>query len=373
MNKDKKLLYLISILIFALLLIALFVDLGSSKIVAACLLLLLTPITCLLIKKRTSLSINKREVLLILSVIAIIYVVLIQMSQLFFQGYRNPYYITLDTTLKHIIPTVIVIVGTEIIRYVLLAQKSKFASILALLSSIIAEVLLFASIREIVNFNFFMDMIGMTLFPAVCANAFYHYVSKRYGPVPNVAFRLITTLYVYFFETTPDIPDSLFACVKIILPLVLIAFLAALFAKGKKNAVRHGEKLSTAAMILSVAVITAVAMLISCQFRFGALVIATGSMTGEINKGDMIIYEQYDDQDIQEGQVIVFKDGNNKIVHRVVEIQYIGNEIRYYTKGDANEDLDLGYRTKADIVGLTDIKLAYVGYPTLWLQELLSN
>ena len=57
----------------------------------------------------------------------------------------------------------------------------------------------------------------------------------------------------------------------------------------------------------------------------------------------------------------------------VVAIERIGNETRYYTKGDANDDWDVGYRTDQDIVGLTDIKLAYVGYPTLWLRDLLRG
>ena len=114
-------------------------------------------------------------------------------------------------------------------------------------------------------------------------------------------------------------------------------------------------------------------MLISCQFRFGAIVIATESMTGEINKGDMIIYEAYKGQQIEEGQVIVFLHNDNQIIHRVARIETVGNETRYYTKGDANSAEDSGYRTDADIIGLTDVKIAFVGYPTLWLRELLPS
>ena len=124
---------------------------------------------------------------------------------------------------------------------------------------------------------------------------------------------------------------------------------------------------------MTAVIVVAMAMLVSCQFRFGAIVIATGSMTGEINKGDMIIYERYDGQTIKEGQVIVFLDDKTKIVHRVVDIQVIGGETRYYTKGDANDGLDYGYRTEEDIFGLTDVKVAYVGYPTLWLRDFIKS
>ena len=141
----------------------------------------------------------------------------------------------------------------------------------------------------------------------------------------------------------------------------------------KRNAIVKGKKVSLIGTVVAVAVVISTAMLISCQFRFGAIVIATESMTGEINKGDMIIYERYDGQPIKEGQVIVFMSYDVRIIHRVVKIEHIGNEVRYYTKGDANEEQDQGYVTEADIVGLTDMKLSYVGYPTLWLRELLEG
>jgi signal peptidase len=126
-------------------------------------------------------------------------------------------------------------------------------------------------------------------------------------------------------------------------------------------------------MVVSFVIIICVAMVVSCQFRFGAIVIATDSMTGEINKGDVIIYEQYKNQKIEEGQVIVFYQNNCRVIHRVVRIENVDNETRYYTKGDANTIIDIGYRTRSDIIGLTDIKIAYIGYPTLWLHELMET
>ena len=73
MTKDKKVLFSISILIFAVLFAALFIGVKSSSILTACLLVPLTALTCILIKKRSSLSINKKEVLLLSSVLAVIF------------------------------------------------------------------------------------------------------------------------------------------------------------------------------------------------------------------------------------------------------------------------------------------------------------
>ena len=124
---------------------------------------------------------------------------------------------------------------------------------------------------------------------------------------------------------------------------------------------------------MTVVIMIGIVMLTSCQFRFGALVIATESMTGELNKGDAVIFEQYDDQIIEEGQVIVFRKGQSRIVHRVVDIERVNGQNRYYTKGDMNGDLDAGYITDADIVGTAELKVPYVGYPTLWIREFVID
>ena len=374
MSKDKKILYATSFIIFAVFFSLLFVDFGrSSKIAAALLLLPTTPAVCLLIKKRSLLSINKKEVLLLLTIIATLFAILMHMSGLFFEYYKNPYFVTLEILVKTILPLAAIIVGSEVIRYVLISQKNTVVSIIAYLTCAALEILMFSSIAGTDTFNKFMDMFGMTFFPALSANVFYHFVSKDYGALPNIAYRLITTLYVYFVPTSVAIPDALSSCIKIVFPILMLAFVSSLYAKRKNNAVQKGKKTSLIAAIVSICIIISVAMLISCEFRYGAVVIATESMTGEINKGDMIIYEQYDNQRIKEGQVIVFLRNKSRIIHRVVEIKHIGNEIRYYTKGDANEDRDDGYVTEAEIVGLTDIKIPFLGYPTLWLRELLKK
>lgn len=373
MTRDKKVLYILSSVAFAALLACFFLKFGDGKLLTAAVLLVLTVTSSLLIKKRGSLSINKREVLLLSAVIAVLYVILIQILGIYFRYYKNPYFVTKSIFLRNILPTVAIIVCSEILRRVLLAQNNRYADVMSYLTCVIAEVLSFSNIVGITNFNRFMDLVGLTLFPALSANVYYHYVSKRFGMSPNIVFRLITALYVYFVPTTIGMSNAMHACIKIFLPLVMLAFMSALYEKNKKKAVHRSKKLSVVGMILAVAFIISVTMLISCQFRFGALVVATESMTGEVNKGDMIIYERYDDQTIKEGQIIVFQESQSKIIHRVVRIENINGEVRYYTKGDANAEIDGGYRLDGDIVGLTDIKISYIGYPTLWLRQLLPS
>lgn len=373
MTRDKKIIYIIPSLMLAVLFAALFINVKNGSLIAVCILIPFAIIVQLFIKKRSTPSINKRDVLLFVAAASVIYVILIEASGMYFGFYKNPYFVSGSIFLKDMLPIAVTIILCELIRYALLSQRNGYVSVVAFLSCVAAEIVTSSSLVGITSINRFMDLVGMTLFPALIANVFYHHTCKLYGPLPNVVFRLITTLYVYFFPTVTAMNDAIGACIKIVLPIVMLALVTAMFSKEKKNAVRRGRSLSAIATALTVIIVASVAMLISCQFRFGALVIATDSMTGEINKGDMIIYEQFDGQKIEEGQVIVFLENESKIVHRVVKIEDIGGELRYYTKGDANEDEDAGYRLESDIVGLTDIKVAYIGYPTLWLRELIQN
>ena len=208
MTKDKKVLYILSSIILAVFFIAMFVDVGSSKILPAILLLPIAPIVCIMIKKRSSLSINKREVLLLTTVVASLYAILMHMSGLLLGYYKNPYFVTSQMLIKIIVPLIVIIIASEIIRYVLLSQNNKTVSVISFLICIVIEILMFASLPEIRSFNKFMDLVGMTLFPAISANILYHYISKSYGALPNIAFRLITTLYIYFTPTSPSMPSA---------------------------------------------------------------------------------------------------------------------------------------------------------------------
>ena len=215
--------------------------------------------------------------------------------------------------------------------------------------------------------------IALALLPAILSNLLYHYLAKRYGILPNVAYRLITTLYPYLIPYKTRVPDSLLSFANLILPVAIYLFIDYLYEKKKKYALSRSSKIGVAITLILVMLMSALVLLVSNTTRFGAYVIATESMTGELNKGDIAIYEQYDTQEIKEGQVVVFSKNGNQVIHRVVDIAHINGQTRYYTKGDANSTLDAGYITDGDILGLVDIKLPYFGYPTLWLRGLVKN
>jgi hypothetical protein len=136
-----------------------------------------------------------------------------------FGFYKNPYFVKPNILLNTALPLLIIIIGSEIIRGVLLAQNNKTVSVISFMICLVLEVLMFSAIPRITSFNKLMDLIGLTLFPALTSNAYYHYISKRYGAIPNIVFRIIMSLNIYFLPTAAAVPDALEACLKIIFPI----------------------------------------------------------------------------------------------------------------------------------------------------------
>lgn len=373
MAGNKKLLYLSSFLLLVILALSLLIPNVVNRVVVAVALIPCAIVAALVIKRKGILSIHKKEVTIVMLLIAIIYLLLYYLSGLYFGFSKNLYRFSWNGFYKFIIPITIVIICTEIIRSVMISQKSKLVSVFIYLSFVIVEVLMSAKVQNIQNFDIFMSLMGITLFPALVSNLLFHYISKNYGKNPIIVYRLVTTLYLYIFSIVPNVPDYFDSFIGMLLPLVIFIFIKAMYEKKVYSSSYKKNRISKVVAVIALLIMAMWVMLVSCQFKYGLLVVGSESMTGEVNKGDAILYERYEDQEIVEGQVIVFVKNNTRIIHRVVEIKSIDGELRYITKGDANESNDAGYVTEDQIIGVTNFRILYIGYPTLWLRSIFGR
>ena len=285
---------------------------------------------------------------------------------------KSLYQFSILNLLLHIIPIVVSIIFYEIIRFTLISQENKMANITTFIAGVILDIILFAVFIKVNNFNTFIDLIGQTLLPAVISNVLFFNLSKNYGIYPNILYRLVTSVYLYIIPIVPAVPKSLESLIRLFFPVLLLIFIKALYEKEIKKALEKKSIISNIIFVGSFVIVIVFSLILSSEFHLKALVIATDSMTGEVNRGDVLIYEDYEGETLSIGEVIVFKDGESIIVHRIVDIVEIDGQLRYYTKGDANLDQDRGYRVKSDILGSSDFKIPYFGYITLWLHDIFA-
>lgn len=371
---DEKKTYLFSACMLALLLVSFLFPTEIGRIVGACLTVAFAVIALLFLKKRVSVSINAKTVLLLMTVMGLLFITLYYMTGIAFGFYHALIRFSVPTFFSYILPIAAMIVASEIVRSVLLAQNNRLASALSYLICFTAEVLVTAGIRSAGTLNQFMDVLGYSVLPAVTAGVLYHYLSARYGKYPNISYRLITTLFPYIIPYTSQLNSAIYAFARLAIPLLIYAFIELLYGKKQRNAKARRKRIAFfIPTALSAAFMLSFILLISGQSKYGLIVIATESMTGDINKGDAVIYENYEDQTIEVGQVIIFEKNKTITVHRVVDLEIIDGVARYYTKGDANKDADAGYVTDAEIVGVTNFKIPYIGMPTLWLGDIFKK
>ena len=375
---DKKTRRISAAAVFAALLAVFLLPIGDTgRIAGAIILVPAAFVIPVIIKKRSIHSIYKKQVLLIVSVIALVLVMVYYLSGMKFGFFKNPYGLNVGNFFKFFLPISAIIICTEMIRAVFMAQGDKVATAFCYLFGVVGEMLIVSNVSSVTSFNRFIDLVAGALFPALLSNLLYNYLSKRYGMLPNISFRCITTLYAYLFTIVSGVSDSIVNFFKLLIPIAIYIFIGSLYEKKKRYALDNRSRLrrvlSITLTVSALVIMSGTVMLISNQFKYGSLVIATESMTGELNKGDIVIFERYENQTVTEGQVIVFEKYGTTVVHRVVDIEIINGNARYYTKGDANEDMDAGFITKSDIRGFAQKKLPLLGYPTLWARSLFKR
>lgn len=351
MNKDKKSLLIITIILCILLFSTLFVPKIIKVWMVALLLIPFVIMTYLYVKKRSILSIYKKEVLVLMIIIALVHLMSMYLLGIHFGFTKTVYTLSFYTILNYIIP---------------------FTTVLIFISSLCVDLLIYSNLNNINSFQKFMDIIGLTLIPALASNFLYQYISQNYGMHPNIAYRLIITLYSYIIPFVPATIDLLVSFMGLVIPLIIFVFIKMLYQKKKYVISYNKKRLNNVAYCISVLIMVFIIMLISNQFKYQFIVVGSESMTGEYDVGDGLIYERYDNQDIVEGQVIVFKKNNNIVIHRVMRIERINNINRYYTKGDANEQMDSDYILESQILGVADFSIPYIGYPSIWVRKIFN-
>lgn len=97
----------------------------------------------------------------------------------------------------------------------------------------------------------------------------------------------------------------------------------------------------------------------------------------DFKRGDICIIQKITNYkqilNIQEGDIIEYQLNNIFVLHRVNKIIQTDTGFYYYTKGDSNETQDILPVKEEQIVGKVLYIVPYLGYPSVWFSEWLSE
>jgi len=372
MKKDKLVSYFLVIILLIYLLFTLFASNIINKIVLAISLLIYLIIVKHFFKRKRKYDISTKSVVGIMLVFAIIYLAAFYLMGLYFGFYKSTVRFSLHTIINYIIPISIIIISSEIVRNMFILRKNRKLSILICIAMILIDVSIYSSMYELSSLDDFLSLFGFTICASISCNILYNYISDKYGYKSVIIYRLITILYGYIIPIIPNVYVFFRSFLRMLYPYLIYLFLDYMYSKDETKVKKN--KSSCISTVIAIIIMVLIIMLISCKFKFGILVIGSESMTGTINKGDATIYTRYDDDyEIEKKDIIIFIKNDVRMVHRVVEIKVVNGEKRYITKGDANQNKDDWYVTDKEIVGKSNFKIKYIGWPSIWLRDLFNE
>ena len=97
-------------------------------------------------------------------------------------------------------------------------------------------------------------------------------------------------------------------------------------------------------------------------FGYKAYRITTDSMSPSINTGDVIIVKKVQEEKLQAGDVITFKQQDKVITHRITHIDEQDGKKQYTTKGDNNNLEDNEKIEYSEIEGENVLTIPKLGY-----------
>jgi signal peptidase I len=381
MKKGNVKILLLEILLIVLLFFALFASKITTRYALAGGLLVLVIFLYRRYRIKDNNYIYSKQVNILLILFGIIYVAVFYAMGLHFGFIHSKYDFSWFVIWRFIIPFTSIIICSEYLRKILLSQDArieikgrKFDLSLGFtfIIMVLIDLVIYTGIYDLYHLEDFLMALGFVLFASVSCNLLYQYVTKRFGFKGIIFYRLITSLFIYIIPIIPDVYVFFKSFLRMIYPFIIYLILENTYAKSNLAVGYRTRKKNIVSTTIALAVTAGLVMLISCQFRFGIVVIGSESMTGTLNVGDAIIYERYDGGQIQNGQIVIFDTKGFKTIHRIIKISNIDGETRYITKGDANKEQDKDYITKKDIVGLVKLRVKYIGWPTLWLRKLFK-
>lgn len=369
MKKDKIKVYILEFMLCIIFFFTLFVSSTYLRTITALLLVLSFLLVRKIVHKRNIISLHHKQVTILVGLLSVVFLLIFYLLGLYFGYVKSLVTFNLWTLLLMVIPTAIIIIFSEIIRNIFMSEKSIMSKILTTIFLILIDLTLYTTVGQFTTFEGFVDVIGFSLLASIANNLLWNYTSVRFGYRPSIVFRLTITLYEFIIPIVPNVFMYFRCFLRIVYPYIIYLILEVLYAKKNFIVSVKDKKRDNIISVIILTIMILMIMLISCEFRYGLLVIGTGSMAGTIEVGDAVLYERYDNQNIKEQQIIIFERDEIRVVHRIVDIKDVNGVRRYYTKGDANKQNDSGYLTKDDIWGVVKFKVKYIGYPTLMLRE----
>ena len=374
MKKSYKRLLIFEIILFILLLLNSFISSILSKYNIIIILIIATILFKLIFGLEKDHHRGTKDLILEFIAIILIFFILFYLSGLYLGFIRTGNYFDKSGLKYFLIPITLINIIKEYLRYNI-NEKGEGSKIIIFISILL---FIYIDISSAININIFTSayntfvFIALYILPSISSNLTCTYIAKKFGYKPNIIWLLVIRLYYYILPIVPKAGEYLESLILILFPLILTFRVYLIITKLDDLPLERNYQNPNWTFVIIVTILTCMMVYFSSGlFHYYAVSIGSGSMSPKINKGDVVIIEKTTNPKyLKEGEVIAYKYKDRIIVHRLYKKINDQKEYFYYTKGDANKDVD-NYAIKQEmLIGKVTHKIKYLGWPVIWLNNL---
>ncbi len=325
-------------------------------------------------------KVNRKEITRTVAIYTTAFLVMLYGLGIFIGFTKSPYSTNWLILLKNIFPVTIQIVTTELLRYNIL-KKSGSTPKVRLMVNILTTLLdasLAVHLYDVKTFMGAEEMIMSVIIPMSSKNIMLTKFSASYGYEPCWTYALIIGLYQYLLPIQPNLNIYLQSVLLFLIPVIMETIINNMFEKKEKEDIRDKNSLKNKVITVITYVIMAIIIILNSNaFRFATTAVGSGSMEPTIRVGDAILidksYSQHLDK-LKVGDILVFRVDDSVYTHRIMDIDVTGNKYQFTTKGDnPTNSVDDWIVTNEDVVGVVKGRIPLIGYPTVWLNQLMRG
>lgn len=321
-------------------------------------------------------KLNENEKTILIT--TLFYLIINFMSGLIFGYTSNPYSNKVIPFLTNFWQIVIVIMGIEYTRsYVINENKNnKLFVVLFTIIFILLEInfsKLFSSINDREEL---FKYVSSTLLPLVFGNILYTYLTIKGSYKLVYIYRVIVEVTFLIVPILPNFDWFMIGIRGIIVPAII--YLVLKYTSNYK-AVRtrsNGRKKQNPLIYVPVfSIILIFVLFMAGIFIYEPIAVLSNSMNPVFYRGDVVIYRKVDNnklKNIKKYNIIVYSKDGQAVVHRVVDKYIKDGETYFITKGDANISNDLNPVSESQVIGVYQLSIKYIGYPSVWLNQIFN-
>ncbi len=217
-----------------------------------------------------------------------------------------------------------------------------------------------------------MPFLGGTFLPLLAKGLLAGALAVSGGPLAAMAYMGAMTAFEWHSPILPHLDWIMKALIGTTLPLtglVVLQFMNETPAP-KRTQAKTQRRVSPAWIITGLLCFLLVwVTLVPLGIR--PVSVATGSMAPALHTGDLVLVRHVAADTISVGDVIQFRSGDTTIIHRVVAVDD-DSHLHFYTKGDANNDMDSEPVMGGQVIGRVSLTIPKLGWISVWARNVFG-